>query len=456
MADEAEISAGVDHSLQPVSFFDSKLKNVRRRVFFHWGRTVLILCIYTLAVLSFFWGSQFHTATNQAALTVWVVDFDGRTEPSNTSNPLLGPIVVDIVNRISQSPTGHCGYSVKSPADFDYNPVAVRQGIYDEHAYAAVTVLPNATRLLHNAVSGINPTYDPKGAIEIVTISARDQSTYSTKIQPQLRRLQMAIMSEFGPRWMQDLAWQQLSNSRSLVQAQVPPQAVNPGIGFTTIDLRPFTPAAAMPSVTVGLIYLIIIAYFNFPFLLPVHAQFNKNSDDQPPLKVSHWIIWRINSAIAAYFFLSLFYSLISLMFHIPFTNPPAPETQPSNNPNAYGNASFLVFWMLNWVGMAALGLPCEVMAMALGFPWSGLFLVFWVLSNVTTGFYSLDLAPGFYAWGRVWPLRRIIEAVRTILFDTRSHIGPDFGVLSTWVAVSLILYPVAAWIMWRRMKQGS
>ncbi|GFF54261.1 hypothetical protein IFM58399_09783 [Aspergillus lentulus] len=456
MADEAERAASVDHRLESVSFFDAKLKNVRQQVFFQWGRTVFILCIYTLAVLSFFWGSQFHTEANQAALTVWVVDFDGRTEPSYTSNPLLGPIVVDVVNRISQNPTGHCGYTVKSPADFEYNPVAVRQAIYDEHAYAAVTVHPNGTRRLHDAVSGINPTYDSKGAIEIVTISARDQSIYSTKIQPQLRRLQVAIMSEFGPRWTQELASQQLANSRDLIQAQVPPQAVNPGIGFTTIDLRPFRPAAAMPSVTVGLIYLIIIAYFNFPFLLPVHAQFNRSSHDQPTLKISHWIIWRITSAIAAYLFLSLFYSFISLMFHIPFTNPPAPETQPSDNPNGYGNASFIIFWMLNWVGMAALGLPCEVMAMALGFPWSGLFLVFWVMSNVTTGFYSLNLAPGFFAWGCVWPLHRIIEALHTILFNTSSHIGRDFAVLSTWVAVSLILYPVAALIMWRRMKRGS
>jgi hypothetical protein len=39
MANGAEISARVDHSLEPVSFFDSKLKNVRQQVFLHWGRT---------------------------------------------------------------------------------------------------------------------------------------------------------------------------------------------------------------------------------------------------------------------------------------------------------------------------------------------------------------------------------------------------------------------------------
>ena len=62
---------------------------------------------------------------------------------------------------------------------------------------------------------------------------------------------------------------------------------------------------------------------------------------------------------------------------------------------------------MLNWVGMAALGFPCENMAMILGFPWSSFFLIFWVITNVATAFYAIDLAPGFYKWGYAWPLHR-------------------------------------------------
>lgn len=56
---------------------------------------------------------------------------------------------------------------------------------------------------------------------------------------------------------------------------------------------------------------------------------------------------------------------------------------------------------------MAALGLPCENMAMILGAPYSSIFLIFWVISNVSTGFYALDLAPSFFRWGYVWPLHR-------------------------------------------------
>jgi hypothetical protein len=139
---------------------------------------------------------------------------------------------------------------------------------------------------------------------------------------------------------------------------------------------------------------------------MPAHALFLK-ADGHPPLKMPHWLIWRVLSSIVAYFFLSLCYSLVSLAFQITFDNGSASEVLSARDPNAYGRGSFVVFWMLNWVGMAALGFPCENMAMILGFPWSACFLIFWVITNVATAFYAIDLAPAFYRWGYAWPLHR-------------------------------------------------
>lgn len=383
-----------------VSFFDPALKSVRRTVYIQWARTVLILCIFIFAVLSIFWGSQLATEQNLTALNVWVVDFDGQTEPYRTDNPIVGPAVTSATKQIISSDSLHIGFEVRSASDFNNDPWAVRQGIYDEHAYAAVIVNPNATFLLRAAVTNHNESYDPTGAIETIIISARDETTYYNYILPDLTVLQSSIVASFGPQWARELV------AATTDLSTVPPQAINPGIGFTNIDLRPFTPAVAAPAVSIGLIYLIIIAFFNFPFLMPIHAQFMK-PDGHPPLKVPHWLLWRILSNIAAYFFLSFFYSLVSLAFEIPFSNDPAPDVISANNPNAYGKASFVVFWMLNWVGMAALGFPCENMAMILGMPWSSFFLIFWVITNVATGFYAIDLAPGFYRWGYAWPLHR-------------------------------------------------
>lgn len=388
----------------PVSFFDPALKDVRRRIYIKWCRTLLILCIFVFAVLSLYWGSQFATEENYPTLKVWVVDFDGQTDAYSTDEPIVGPAVTDATNTILSSDTLHLGYEIKPPSHFNNDPTAVRQAIYDEHAWAAVIVNPNATILLRQAIETTNTSYNPTGAIETVIISARDETTYFSYILPGLATLQDTVLAAFGPQWARELLT--TAQATHLDLSSIPPQAINPAIGFTTIDLRPFTPAVAAPAVSIGLIYLIIIAFFNFPFLMPIHALF-MNPKDHPPLKQVHWLVWRVLSNIAAYFFLSFFYSLVSLAFKIPFTNHPAPDTVPAVNANAYGHGSFVVFWMLNWVGMAALGFPCENMAMVLGFPWSSLFLIFWVIANVATAFYAVELAPGFYRWGYAWPLHR-------------------------------------------------
>ena len=125
-----------------------------------------------------------------------------------------------------------------------------------------------------------------------------------------------------------------------------------------------------------------------------------------PPLVFWQLIVWRWFATIAAYFLLSLIYSLISLAFQIPFSNSPAPPTMvTTTNAQAYGKASFVVYWILNFVGMIALGLASENMAMLLGQPFTALWLIFWVITNVSTAFYPLSLSSGFYTWGLAWPL---------------------------------------------------
>lgn len=359
---------------------------------------MLIICVFVLTILSLFWAVQYRVEDNLPSLTVWIIDFDGQVEPYRTNETIVGPAVTDVAAQIIDSTTDRVGYTIVSPADFNYDVWNVRQQIYDEHAYAAIVVNPNATTMLRGAIMNGNTTYDPTGAIQSIVISARDETTYYNYIFPALNEFQIAFHALFGPRWIQTLVQESADIARV-------PQAVNPGAEFNTLDLRPFAPAVITPAVTIGLIYLIIVAFFNFPFLMPIHMQLVKGN--HPPLRTWQWLVWRIITHIISYFFMSLFYSFVSLAFQIPFTNSPAPGTESAANPNAYGHGSFVVFWMLNWVGMAALGFPCENMAMVLGMPWSSFFLIFWVITNVSTAFYDLDLASQFFAWGRAWPLHR-------------------------------------------------
>ena len=251
------------------------------------------------------------------------------------------------------------------PSNFGNDPIAVRKAIYDFKAHAAIIINSNATALLQQAVDHGNTTYDPKGAAQVIYVSARDQNTIPTYVVPQLTAFEMAVTSQFGASWTQSLM-RNSTISRAILATV--PQAMSPAIGFTTFDLRPFGPANVTPAVSIGLIYLIIIAFFSFTFFLPIHMKF-LSPRGHPPLHFSHLIIWRWVATTGAYFFLSLGYSLASLAFQVPFSNSPASQTEPAINPSAYGKGTFVVYWMLNFLGMAAVGLACENVAMALGNP---------------------------------------------------------------------------------------
>ena len=400
-----------------------------------------------------YWAVLYHVEGNISSLDVFVVDFDGTQPPYQSEKPLLGPMITETTEMMLRSPDPHLGFVTMTPAQFNNDPLAVRQAVYDFKAYAAIVVNANATALLRAAVESGNASYDPLGACQVIWLEARDQDTYYDYILPEISALQTEITSKFGQMWTSMVLH---NTSIPLSNLQAAPQALSPAIGFSQFSLRPFDPPVVLPAVSVGLIYLIIIAFFSFSFFLPIYTKLVTPSG-HPPIPFWQLILVRYIGTNLAYFFMSLAYSLISLAFQIPFARRSAPDTSVANNPDSYGKGTFVVFWMINFVGMSALGLACENVAMIVGQPWTAMWLIFWVITNVSTSFYSLDLAPKFYYWGYAWPLHNIVEASRSTLFDLHSQIGLNFGVLFAWVAVNSALFPAACYFMrWKQMRDET
>jgi hypothetical protein len=416
---------------------------VRLHVINLWIRTNLILGICIFTFLCLFWGALFPQ-DNHHHLGVWVVDFD---QPPNGISPFVGPFVTRSVQSIIDAKGPNLGYTFRPPSDFDNDPLKVRESIYDFKAWAAIVINPNATALIEAAVRQGNSSYDPRGACQIIYNSARDQSTVMSYIVPAMVAVQKIAVSNFGREWLRHLLQ---NTSASDLNLDVAPQAISPGIEFTQYDLRPFGPPVATPAVTIGLIYLIILSFFSFTFFLPIHMKF-MTPRGHPPLHFHHLIIWRYLATVVSYFFLSLVYSLVSLAFLMPMNRSPGSHVWPEKNPNAYGRGTFPVYWMVNFVGMTALGLASENMAMLLGTPWTALWLIFWVISNVATGFYPLPLAPSFYRWGYAWPIHNVAELTRQILFDLHSRAGLNWGILFAWCAIGTALFPLCCYYMKRK-----
>jgi hypothetical protein len=402
-----------------------------------------ILAVAIMACLCLFWGALFRQNHNIHNLKILVIDFDGQAPYADTT-PFVGSFVTNAIQQLIEV-GGAPGYTFSKPEHYDNDPLKVRESVYDFHARGAIVINPNATALLEAAVREGNSSYDPMGACQIIYNSARDQTTTSSYIIPSMTVLQKRVVSDFGRAWIAHL----LSRNISVTDMNLAtfPQAISPGIEFTIYDLRPFGPPIATPAVSIGLIYLIIISFFSFTFFLPIHMKY-LSPKGHPPLKFSQLIAWRYIATVASYFFLSLVYSLVSLAFLMPMDRSPGSHIWPTQNPNAYGRATFVVYWMGNWVGMTAFGLASENMAMLLGTPWTALWLIFWVISNVTTGFYALELAPRFYRWGYAWPMHNIVELTRSVLFDLHPRVGLNFGVLFAWCAVDTLLFPLCCYYM--------
>ncbi|KKY38676.1 putative mnng and nitrosoguanidine resistance protein [Diaporthe ampelina] len=363
------------------------MTKVRRHVILLWFRTVLILLVAILAILSLYWGVLFRVEANLRSIIVHVVDFDANVAPYDSVEPVVGPAVVKMTQQLFESPTPCLGFTTVPASEYGNDPLQVREAVYKWDAWAAVIINPNATFLLRQAIETGNSTYDPTGAVQVVIQTARDSTTMQSNISPYLQKFTQEFGSMFGPMWGQMVMSNETISRENLARASA---AVNPGVTPLLYDLRPFTPPTATPAVSIGLIYLIIMAFFSFSFFLPIHMKYIR-PQGHPPLHFWQLIIWRWLATIAAYCLISLAYSIISLAFQIPFWPGPASHvySPPPEGATAYA-----------------------------------LWLIFWVITNVSTSFYSLDLAPGFYGWGYAWPLHHVVEASRQLLFDLHSRIG--------------------------------
>jgi hypothetical protein len=206
--------------------------------------------------------------------------------------------------------------------------------------------------MLYQAVATGNTSYDPLGACQLVYQDSRDDTNWNSFLFPMISPFMTQAQSQVGERWAR-MVLQNMSDSTALANIQAVPQAVNPAIGFSEFNLRPFYPYTSIPAVSIGLICksstllaglshdilqttanyiaidLIIVSFFSFSFYMPIHMQY-LSPQGHPPLKFPQLIGWRWAATITAYLFLSLAYSFVSMAFQINFTNtnPITSETQ--------------------------------------------------------------------------------------------------------------------------------
>ncbi|KAI0256100.1 hypothetical protein BJV78DRAFT_1385015 [Lactifluus subvellereus] len=367
----------------------------------------VLLILLALSALSIFWGALWQTPGHVHNLNGWVVDFDGGE---------VGQFVERAVVASSGRPTA-MSWSAVSTGLFPNGAPDLEGAVVQNKAWAIIAINPNATATLNAAVLAADGTYVANRTISVYVAEARNENAYRI-VGQNIGGLLDGITKAFGVQYIPRLPGQSPNLAALLVNA---PRLVSQPISYTVINTRPFDVPVATAVDFVGLIYLLILSFIvaMAHYAARVHAT---HLEDRLTFK---WlIIIRVVNPIIMYFFISCFFSLLSLAFQVPFNR-------------HYGSCGFIIYWMLSWLGMCALGGVIEAVITILTPRFTPFFLLFWIIVNVSVSVFPPALLPGFYRYGYGTPFYNVQQAIRSIIFGTRNQIGLNFGVLIAWIFIS-------------------
>ncbi|CCG82556.1 Putative uncharacterized protein [Taphrina deformans PYCC 5710] len=382
---------------------------------------IVLLVTIIMGILSIYWGADHSLQFNMPVATVAIIDLDGGE---------VGPAMSSYATQFRQQHgTMSLGY-VNTPAGQYPSNEAARAALKNEDFWIGIIVQSNATTLMNYAYQNGNTTYDPTGAIQVIYAEGRNSLVIAEFLLPQLNTFMSGFVAQFSKQKQASLLTTNTGNAAALMlQAQLPIP-----VNYATFNTAPAVPSTAEAATEIGTIYLIIVSFVSV-------LMFDKlNEAMLGKFRPRTYMVWRIALLPTVYFFLSLFYMALSCAWMIRLDK-------------FFGGAGYFIFWMLSWCSMMAFGLVVENVNNALGPPFTPVFFVFWVISNVSTGFYPVEFLSNFYLWGLAWPLRHNLIGAKAIIYGTKNVLGLNFGVTLAWVFLSLTLLPLTVKLQMHKKK---
>ncbi|KAK4701153.1 hypothetical protein P7C70_g5087, partial [Phenoliferia sp. Uapishka_3] len=391
--------------------------------------TFVMVFLAVWILIPVFWGSNYRLEYYFYRIAVDVYDFDSASNPT----PLLGPTVAAGLKA-----------SMAAPAHFTFRflnttGVTIEQiehGIVNEHAWAAVIINSNATSAWQAAVQGSVSTYDPNGAISVVVASAR---FYQVILEYLLPFLATILATPLTSASVAASATYFTSATPSTLAALTTAQsaALSTPFGSQTIDLRPISNGqwAGAAPLEAGLIYYVIFSFYVTLYVIFSSFILRRLSTDKlspqaffarAPLvmgsgkkklsvRLHHYIALRLIPSSMIYFILSLWYSLVNVAFNVPMNG--------NGHSGLNSQAGFMVFWMLNFITLCSLGFAMESVFTLLTIKFFPLFLITWIILNVTSSFFPPSLMEDFYRFGYAMPFYHSTTADKCEISEPESNL---------------------------------
>lgn len=388
----------------------------------------LIMGTCILGIFSIYWGSMYGRDGRVKNLKFLVVIEDDET--TNGVPPAIGNLVKSVV----QTPVSRTygDWRVQNNTEFQLmadrhnNTVAeeIERQVHHQQYWASIHVKKNASLGLRDAIVNGDASYNVSfNSIVSYYETGRDFLAMAEFVIPSLQAIESFVVESSFNVTDEILTNENLSEIFSNSDAI---RVATHSLNFFFIDSKPFTDQVLVAPSQVGLIYTIIITFFAFNFFSDIHRSVGAMG-----IKPVQILIYRFCSVVVTFFFMSFFYSLVTLAFQVDFGK-------------TFGRAGFLVYWMTNYMTMWSVGAVNEAAGMLLILaypPLMGFWMLFWVIINIAPTFAPMVLSPKVYRYGYVTPIFNSYEITKVIFFDTwKGNMGRNYGVLVANMVVSTIV----------------
>lgn len=375
-------------------------------------------------IIPIYWGSLYKVPARN--LDGWLVDFDGG---------LVGQAVSQAV--LANSGNSKVTWHVRAPEDFVGESEEVARRVREQETWAAITITSGTTARLQAALASPDASYDGSRMIMAYGVEARSENAYRSLIRPSIDGLLTPITHQLAIRVTSQAASMPVDLND---MAQVSPQTLTIPVGYTLDNLIPFDQPVATASTFVGMLYTLIMGFF----MVMIALAAREASGLGRRLSTCNLVVLRLSGCFVAYFFISLFYSLINLAFGLDVTR-------------KYGHSGFMVFWMMSYLGLLATCLALESMITLLTQKGVPFFMLLWIITNLSVSIFPIEVLPGIFRYGYAFPFYNLSKALRTIVFGTKDEMGQVVGILLGWVILSCITLTAFEYLnAWRVAKASA
>ncbi|KAG7909123.1 hypothetical protein KL906_002617 [Ogataea polymorpha] len=414
-------------------FWSNQFSQHRGKFLKQYAAIIVILWMFILSVFSIYWGAMYQRGSRLVNLKILLIVEEGASI-DNSDYPVSQALL-----QVAESPAVKplLGWTRHAHADEDW----VINEVWKQKYWGALYVTSNnvSQQLVQALQNGqdLNTSMLVKGYYE----TGRDPNGVNSFVEPGMLKFGAAftdiMQQEVYPRLLSQLSSEQFTSLQNITTLSHVPD-------ITMIDGIPVSDYTVMAPLQVGLIYIIIVTFFQVMWFQKINQQAAET------LKPGSYIIYRMVSAQVNFLLISLGYSCVNAAFQIKLNNA--------------WKGGFGVHWMISYLTMSAVGGANENIALlcfAVLPPLMGFWLVFFVVCNISATFSPIEVCPEFYRFTYAMPIKNSYELMKVLLFDTyRGNLGRNFGILVAWIALNNILLPFClfffSWYMKRKLTQTA